>query len=89
MSRIRIGYLRWKISSPSTRRRLDRGNPRDAGEWDACQITIALETALRNQGGFLMLKKLNNSKGSRRYFLREPFLCLVQYKRSPMSSNLV
>ena len=29
--------LRWKISSPSTRRWLDRRNPRDAGEWDACQ----------------------------------------------------
>lgn len=30
------GYLRWKISYPSTRRWLDRGNPRDAGEWYAC-----------------------------------------------------
>lgn len=29
--------MRWKIPSPSTRRWFDRRNPRDAGEWDACQ----------------------------------------------------
>ena len=33
------GYLRWKISWPSTRRWLDRSKPRDAGECHACQIT--------------------------------------------------
>lgn len=33
----RRACLRWKTSSPSTRRWLDRRNPRDAGEWDACQ----------------------------------------------------
>ena len=29
--------MRWKNTYPSTRRWLDRGNPRDAGEWYACQ----------------------------------------------------
>ena len=34
------GCLRWKISYPSTRRWLDRGDPRDAGEWYACQTVL-------------------------------------------------
>lgn len=38
--------LRWKISYPSTRRWLDRGNPRDAGEWYACQ-TVLIKTERR------------------------------------------
>ena len=36
------GCLRWRISYPSTRRWLDRGNPRDAGEWYACQTASCL-----------------------------------------------
>ena len=32
--------LRWKISYPSKRRWLDRENPRDAGEWYACQTVL-------------------------------------------------
>lgn len=46
--RVKRDCLRWKISCPSTRRWLDRGNPRDAGEWHACQ-TIFIYFELGNK----------------------------------------
>ena len=54
MYRIRIGYLRWKNSYSPHADGTDRGNPRDAGELYACQITNALKAVLRNQDGFLL-----------------------------------
>ena len=48
------GYLRWTISWHPHAAGNDRGNPRDAGELYACQITKPSKTALRNQGGFVI-----------------------------------
>lgn len=38
----------------TTRRRYDRGNPRDAGVCYACQTAAIFVTAPRNRGGFHM-----------------------------------
>lgn|GEM_PF-610101 len=46
--------MRWKISWHPHAAGTDRGNPRDAGERHACQITIALKAVLRDQDGFLL-----------------------------------
>lgn len=43
MSMIRIGYLRWRSSYSPHADGTDRSDPRNVGEWDACQITIALK----------------------------------------------
>lgn len=56
MSRIRIGYLRWRISYSPHADGTDRGNPRDAGELYACQITdLYQKAALVYQSGFFVL----------------------------------
>lgn len=44
MSRIRIGYLRWRSSYSPHADGTDRSDPRDAGELYACQITVVFES---------------------------------------------
>lgn len=47
--------MRWKNSYPSTRRWLDRGNPRDAGEWYACQRAMNREPSDLGSSRYLCL----------------------------------